>query len=236
MITEQLEKLLLSGEAVFKTHTWGTSGGGTIHVPDGKRAIITKIIYYPFCDAVEFEDLSFSAQCQFHLQLKSLKSSNFISLRTSYNMSKTSEAAPGIELMAQMAPPIIMDTFLTHDDDVRLMVAEIPDSAGWGITILRYLAGSGEFDPPNGWGFAGPGAPVVMEAGIGLGNFTYKPPGRRSSALAVRTDTDQFKTDYVAVAALNNPLVALRNFSYPLINFNYALVNLRSDYTTQSSN
>lgn len=140
MITPNLERLILGGQAFFKVHNHAFGMFGRIPVDQGKIAIITKIIWHPFLNPEIFPTSSITLNndlfwnSEYQLKIDSKPGTNYYQFRNNlkytytgpipFDMSTAMTADEFVKYVAlQPGEPVEFDTFLMCSDYIKLTIS-----------------------------------------------------------------------------------------------------------------
>jgi len=229
MITPELEKLILSGNASYNTFVIGGSDKSILNVSNNRFIVITDITYFHQVNLpeetdnlIEYRDLNFLLKDRLNTQLRifSKKSNNLFLFRNMLNIERYSNSGPLLFYVTDNGQTHL-STYLVHDQDVSFSFC----SAGDQVTVVNGFspAESIGFAPPFDFGLQGqPGALIVPQVTkFNLSNTRCVPAGNKYKVPLV-TQSFEFMTDFNA----GNKLQNLDNASaYPIVLVGYVEIN-----------
>lgn len=148
MITPILERLILQGKARYNVHNHNFASYGKLVVPNKNMIVITDIIYYPFVNVNKLSDtwrdvMAYYNEIQLVLESENNKSVYNFKNALEVTVLRDMPANPlntnfGTgDVFIQPKPPIILNTFLTNLQDIK-------------IRVTRNLSYKNGLQPPNG--------------------------------------------------------------------------------------
>jgi hypothetical protein len=155
MMTPELERLVLSNQAVVRTHNHGVGGVGTILVPPGRMIIITQIIWHPFVDindTVSFKDKTFDFSGSFlhTLKLRNKMAKYAFSFRDTFRTAFFNSPAKTIFYPENCK---VIDTYLPFTDgNVQIGIMKFTNFYDWIVYSDTMPTPSLEPAPAEGYG------------------------------------------------------------------------------------
>lgn len=216
MLTPILEKLILKGQAVQRTHNVGGGASSVLKVKKDRTVIITKIIHFPFLPIGDYDPNALVNPVT-QLSVFSDKSYNNFVFRNALN-NALSDAGGAFRNFPSFGAPTYVDTYLVHTSDVCFnfvrgtnlspdLVAIKPTNAQAKKPFLGY----GRDGLPSAVGafFVGQRLRVGLNSEFKpLGEITPANPARDNSYNQVQFSTDA--STRIQQSSLNN------QFNYPL--------------------
>ena len=225
LLSPLLEKLVLSGEAKFKTSVVGQSGHAVLSSTRDKLIIIVEFDYQNFIDALDPEDTDQLLQRSVHqLQFRSKKSANHFIIREPMHF-----IGGGGGGQVSSSGTYQKETFLIHDSNVEISIVAMPTTIGAVNTTGVSNADLGSQAPPLGYGSGAGGVLSTTNYEDGAGEFEYLPQTRGFGVFAAASPfpVSQLLLPVTSVTALlptNNGL-ALGMRTFPIVNVSYIEIN-----------
>jgi len=224
MITQAIERALISGKGILKTHLHATSAVGKITIPANNFAIITSLTVYPFTSTDNIEGLSLAeleALSNIVVEFATIDSprQGFI-FRNNFARLVDPETS---RTYLQNSEPITFDTYMVHSKDVYIQFGIYP-----GINGAAALDAGALFKsqiPTSGKGY---GTTNVLRSISLVSPIRYAPAGFPDSGVSVAPGIPVYVEalpDYTAPECRLNPTITSFNSRLPLINVQYVLMN-----------
>jgi hypothetical protein len=152
MITPILERLILEGKAVFKTHNHGASGVGTIPNPNGSTIIVTDIIYSPFIDTnqinVSINEVFAQSAVLHTLKLQAKQKIANWTFKDSFKINVNADG----EYFTTPEPPTVLNTFFVATDDIQINIKAFKTASQFETVIDFVPDETNEIKYPLGYG------------------------------------------------------------------------------------
>jgi len=125
MLTPHLEKLILSGRAVYRTFVAGNTNRHILPVGSDRFIIVTDLTFFNFAPKETFVDLDglkqvFQENSLFQVRIKSYKSENTFVFRNSFQITKDSQGNQH-EYTINSQGSTQLNTYLVHTNDVAII-------------------------------------------------------------------------------------------------------------------
>lgn len=127
MLTPNLEKLILSGRAVYRTFVAGNTNRHILPVGSDRFIIITDLTWFSFLppkttalDLAELQDVQ-TLFSLFQVRIKSYKSENSFVFRNQFSVNLDSSTLPGIRYMLSGGNNTQQNVYLVHTNDVAII-------------------------------------------------------------------------------------------------------------------
>jgi len=183
MLTDTLQKLILSGKAQYNTFVAGGTEKAILNVPNDRFIIITSInwqgaVYYDNYIFTTDDAYLKAVKQNFQMRVFSEKSNNVFLFRSQWNVGIVRENAGNDKIYIAPAGSTDLDTYLIHESDVSFTFSLAPTIADKAINgRAETPAGSIAYPPPFDYGKDGqtgviqvrlrseiPGAPNEFQA------------------------------------------------------------------------
>lgn len=227
MITPQLEKMLITGKAKFKTFFSHLTAVSLLPVPAGQFIIITDVTINPFTDrdiAEAFNDIQTDQRSTHGIDFFSGNDRNGFLFRNNYSINLFPGGIAPADLYLVNSEPVHFNTFFVHTEDVYISL--------WTKMVFGGLT-SGNFKPLTKTNLPRP--PVsygdsenVLTDNTDFTAFKYIPTSASEAAVALAAgapSSNQPNTIVNAASGIQNPYANLRNYFSPLYNIGYVTIN-----------
>ena len=212
MITPILERAILQGKAVNRSHAFGFSSLGIIKVPDHKICIIVDFTYYHFLPRWKNDQKPASALPDFtFLEIDSKKSVNHYIFRN-YFVSKMQEAVLIHENFGTVSK---YDTYIISDSNIQIRLSLMSQFSVASLTQMSPPITEQEQNQPLGYG----DSKVVTKFTFPITGEQYAP---QSSELSGDGDRDQAYNNFNPINNIvfaPSPEIPMEA-QIPVINFN----------------
>lgn len=223
MLTENLIRDIDKGIAQYKTFVWGVAGAARLPVPRNSRIVITDLLINPFVDTNI--DGGYSAGKDagrtFSYQLASSMGRASFVIRH-----QVLPFLAGATTFSFMGAPVRIDTYLVHNEEVRLNIFKIEPTTVWVNSFIPLDDISKEPSPPVGYGTVGAAGLNVSKLIVMGATTQYIPAGIKNSPSLTASGqyVEQFGVESKAGSILSDPTtLGTGNNTYPIVNISYVL-------------
>jgi len=228
MISERLEKLILSGKANYRMYTHAATGKSIILVPDQRFVVITDIWIYDFLDH-DLEGTPAIIRSALERAVKQISIYSDDSTTRFLHRSNMGYSPDQTDTRGILTTNGVTNysVYLPHKSNITIELLNVPDPSTWFATGFAPSATRSQSRSlPSGYSKIGLVAGGVTLSSTNRVRFTAVEETRQDPITAPSTPAQSFSAEGFQVPAnaanlLDAPTQQIQSLQYPIINIGY---------------